>query len=228
VEVALVETIDEVAAECPQIADVAAHTDAVVEAVAAAQPPGRSIVMRRLFKAIVLSATTALVCAPSVARADGFVNPWAGVNFGSNISNSRGGFGVNAGGMGAGAVGGEVAFGYNPSFFGTSGDFGNNTELDLMANLLLGIPIGGTHGAGFRPYATGGLGLIRQQIDGGTLFKVSSAGNDWGWNLGLGAMGFSRFNERVHATSRHSLASVPTPFATRARYTPMPPASRAV
>ena len=50
--------------------------------------------MRGLFKAIVLSATTALVCAPSVARADGFVNPWAGVNFGSNISNSRGGFGV--------------------------------------------------------------------------------------------------------------------------------------
>ena len=151
--------------------------------------------MRGLFKAIVLSATTALVCAPSVARADGFVNPWAGVNFGSNISNSRGGFGVNAGGMGAGAVGGEVAFGYNPSFFGTSGDFGHNTELDLMANLLLGIPIGGTHGAGFRPYVTGGLGLIRQQIDGGTLFNVSSAGNDWGWNLGLGAMGF--FNDHV-------------------------------
>ena len=151
--------------------------------------------MRGLFKAIVLSATTALVCAPSVARADGFVNPWAGVNFGSNISNSRAGFGVNAGGMGAGAVGGEVSFGYNPSFFGNSGDFGDNTELDLMANLLLGIPIGGTHGAGFRPYVIGGLGLIRQQIDGGTLFNVSSAGNDWGWNLGLGAMGF--FSDHV-------------------------------
>jgi hypothetical protein len=163
--------------------------------VAVAQPPGRSIVMRGLLKAIVLSATTALVCAPSVARADGFINPWAGVNFGSNISNSRAGFGVNAGGMGAGVVGGEVAFGYNPSFFGTSGDFGNNTELDLMANLLLGIPIGGTHGASFRPYVTGGLGLIRQQIDGGTVFKVSSAGNDWGWNLGLGAMGF--FSDHV-------------------------------
>jgi len=27
------------------------------------------------------------------------------------------------------------------------------------------------------------------------LFKVSSAGNDWGWNLGLGAMGF--FNDHV-------------------------------
>ena len=30
-EIALVETIDEVTAECPQIADVAAHTDVVVE-----------------------------------------------------------------------------------------------------------------------------------------------------------------------------------------------------
>src|SRR5262245_14764940 len=102
--------------------------------------------MRGLFKAIVLLATTALVCAPRVARADVFVNPWAVANFGSNISNSRAGFGVNAGGMGAGIVGGEVSFGYNPSFFATSGDFGNNTELDLMGNLLLGMPIGGTHG----------------------------------------------------------------------------------
>ena len=37
--------------------------------------------------------------------------------------------------MGAGAIGGEVAFGYNPSFFGTQNDFGNNTELDLMARI---------------------------------------------------------------------------------------------
>ena len=151
--------------------------------------------MRGFIKATVLSATMALVCAPSVARADGFVNPWAGVNFGSEFANGRAGFGVNAGGMGAGAFGGEVAFGYNPSFFGTENDFGTNTELDLMANLLIGVPIGGQHGAGFRPYVTGGIGLIRTQFDGGTVFDVKTSNNDWGWNLGAGAMGF--FNDHV-------------------------------
>jgi hypothetical protein len=47
-------------------------------------------------------ATVALVCAPSMARATGGWNPWAGVNFGNDFSNTHGGFGVNAGGMGAG------------------------------------------------------------------------------------------------------------------------------
>src|SRR5262245_49438487 len=151
--------------------------------------------MRGFIKAVVLSATVALVCAPTIARADGWVNPWAGVNFGSDFDNGRGGFGVSAGGMGAGIVGGEVNFGYNPSFFGTQNDFGNNTVIDLMGNLILGIPVGGQHGSGFRPYVTGGIGLLRSQIDGGTVFNVSSSNNDWGWNAGVGAMGF--FNDHV-------------------------------
>src|SRR5438132_619469 len=97
-------------------------------------------VMRGFIKVIVLSATAALVCAPSPARADGYVNPWAGVNFGSNVTNGRSGFGVSAGGMGGGVFGGEVNFGYSPSAFGTVNDFGNNTVLDLMGNVIVGAP----------------------------------------------------------------------------------------
>jgi hypothetical protein len=48
----------------------------------------------------------------------------------------RGTFGVSAGGMGAGVIGGEVDFGYNPSFFGTQNDFGNNSVLNVMRNLI--------------------------------------------------------------------------------------------
>jgi len=151
--------------------------------------------MRGFIKACVLSATAALVCAPAVARAEGYVNPWAGVNFGSELSNGRSGFGVNAGGMGAGVIGGEVNFGYSPRLFGTQNDFGTNTVIDFMGNVIIGVPVGGTHGAGFRPYVTGGVGLIRTQIDGGTVFKVASSSNDWGWDLGAGAMGF--FNDHV-------------------------------
>ncbi len=145
--------------------------------------------MRHAIKILVLTAAVALVSATQ-ARADAWVSPWAGVNFGSDIDNGRGAFGLDAGGMGAGIFGGEIDFGYSPSFFGTTNDFGHNTVIDLMGNIIIGIPIGGTRGAGVRPYVTGGIGLIRSQIDGGTAFDVKSSNNDFGFNLGGGVMGF--------------------------------------
>jgi hypothetical protein len=151
--------------------------------------------MRGALKLVVASATTAIIWAPVQARADGYVSPWVGAQFGSDINHGRAGFGVTAGGMGAGVFGGEVDFGYSPSFFGTQNDFGHNTVIDLMGNLIIGIPVGGTHGAGVRPYLTGGVGLIRTQIDGGTLYRVSSSRNQFGWDGGAGVMGF--FNDHV-------------------------------
>jgi len=143
-------------------------------------------------KTLIVTGAMALVFAPMQARADGFVAPWIGTSFGSgsNIDNGRTTFGVTAGAMGAGVVGGEVDFGYNPSFFGTKNDFGNNTVINLMGNLIVGVPIGGTHGPGVRPYVTGGVGLLRSQIDGGTLTNVSSSNNMFGWNAGAGVMGY--------------------------------------
>jgi opacity protein-like surface antigen len=131
------------------------------------------------------------VWAPVQARADGYLSPWAGVNFGSNVDNGRTALGMNAGFMGGGVVGLEAAFGYSPSFFGTENDFGHNTVIDLMGNVVIGIPIGGTRGAGLRPYISGGAGLVRTQIDGNTLFNhVSSRNNDLGWDLGAGLTGY--------------------------------------
>jgi opacity protein-like surface antigen len=153
--------------------------------------------MRRALKLLIITAAVGLVAAPIQARAEGFVTPWVGANWGSglNIDNGRAAFGVNAGAMGAGIIGGEVAFGYSPSFWGNQNDFGNNSVIDLMGNLIVGIPIGGTHGAGVRPFVSGGIGLLRTQLDGGTLARVSSSNNMLGWNLGAGAMGF--FNDHV-------------------------------
>lgn len=151
--------------------------------------------MRRALKALILTAAIALVAAPMPARAEGFVTPWVGANWGSDISNGRAAFGVNAGYMGAGVIGGEVDFGYSPSFFGTKNDFGNNSVLDLMGNVIIGVPIGGTRGAQVKPFVTGGVGLLRTQIDGGTLARVSSSNNMFGWNAGAGVMGY--FNEHV-------------------------------
>jgi outer membrane protein with beta-barrel domain len=158
--------------------------------------------MRRATKIFLALATAALIYAPIDARADGYVSPWAGVNFAAGrLDNGRGSFGVQAGGMGAGIVGGEVDFGYSPSAFGNQNDFGNNSIINLMGNVIVGVPIGGTYGKGFRPFVTGGLGLIRSQIDGGSTFNVASSSNNLGWDLGVGAMGF--FND--HAGIRGDL-----------------------
>jgi opacity protein-like surface antigen len=151
--------------------------------------------MQRVIKSLILAATAAVVLAPIQARADGFFTPWVGSAFGSNIQNGQATLGVSAGGMGGGIIGGEADFGWSPSFFGTKSDFGNNTVLNLMGNVIIGIPIGGTHGGGVRPYVVGGLGLIRTQIDGGTVAKISSSDNMFGWDAGGGVMGY--FNDHV-------------------------------
>jgi hypothetical protein len=151
--------------------------------------------MRRALNTLILTAAMALVLAPTQARADGFFTPWVGSAFGSSINNGRTTFGVDAGAMGAGVIGGELDFGYSPSFFGTQNDFGNNTVINFMANVILGVPVGGTRGAGLRPYVVGGVGLLRTQIDGGTLAKVAASDNMFGWDAGAGVMGY--FNDHV-------------------------------
>jgi hypothetical protein len=147
--------------------------------------------MRRVTKVLLLFATIALVSAPAPARADGWVSPFVGTNFGNNSGDGRVNVGVNAGGMGAGIIGAELDFGYAPSFFGNAGKFGSNYVMDLMGNLIVGVPVGGTHGKGVRPYATVGAGLIRSQITGGVGNSiVEVADNEVGLNAGAGVMGF--------------------------------------
>ena len=146
--------------------------------------------MKHVIKTLILTAAVAVVLAPIQARADGFFVPWVGSGFGSNIKNGQTTVGVSAGSMGAGIIGGEADFGWSPSFFGSQSDFGNNTVMNVMGNLILGLPVGGQHGPGIRPYAVAGIGLMRTQIDGGTVAKVSSSDNMFGWDAGAGVMGY--------------------------------------
>ena len=151
--------------------------------------------MKKIIQSVLFVTACAFVVAPVSARADGFVIPWVGSAFGSNINNGQTTLGVSAGGMGGGIVGGEADFGWSPSYFGTKSDFGNNTVMNLMANVILGVPVGGQRGAGIRPYVVGGLGLIRTQIDGGSIARVSSSTNMLGWDGGGGVMGY--FSDHV-------------------------------
>jgi hypothetical protein len=145
--------------------------------------------MRHVLKVFIL-ATVVCMCAPASAHADGYISPFIGVNFGNPSGNGRADFGFNAGYMGAGIIGGELDFGYAPSFFGNQGTYGSNYVTDVMGNLIIGIPVGGTWGPGVRPYGTIGLGLLHEQVSAGPTGALRISNNDFALNAGVGLMGY--------------------------------------
>jgi opacity protein-like surface antigen len=160
---------------------------------------------------LLLSSALVLALVPASASADWLFTPFIGANFGGNANfgdfddfddefERRVDFGASLAWMGEGIVGFEVDFGYSPNFFqNTAGDanfeFGDSNVTTLMANVLVGAPIGGQTGPGFRPYASGGLGLIRSHVSGGTTFFNDLTTNDFGMNIGGGVQGF--FNDNI-------------------------------
>ena len=125
--------------------------------------------------------------APSRAQADGLFTPWLGVNFANDPADGRTSFGITATGMGGGVIGGEFDLGYSPNFFGDESVFGSNNVLTVVGNLVLGIPLGGSSGFGFRPYGTVGMGLIRSKADA---LELDVSSNEFGINAGGGAFLF--------------------------------------
>jgi opacity protein-like surface antigen len=150
---------------------------------------------------------TALFLTPASTRADGFISPTIGVNFGGSaggtlrsssataVSDGRKiNWGVAAGWMGKGIVGVEEDFQWSPDFFGHGGSVDSSRVVTVMTNLIVGAPIGGEHGGGIRPYASLGVGWINQNIS--NVNNVNNfTENDFGWDLGGGVMGY--FSDNV-------------------------------
>ena len=130
---------------------------------------------------------TLIFLAPTRAHADGLFTPWLGVNFANDPADGRTSFGITATGMGGGIIGGEFDFGYSPNFFGDENIFGSNNVLTAVGNLVVGIPLGGSRGFGFRPYGTAGVGLIRLKAD---ILQADVSTNEFGINAGGGAFLF--------------------------------------
>jgi hypothetical protein len=140
--------------------------------------------MQRVLSVLVFSAVIGLASA-SMARADGFISPFAGVNFANNSGDGRTNLGADIGVMGGGVLGGELDLGYYPNFFGSAGLFGSNSVADVMGNVIIGVPAGGTHGPGVRPYAVAGLGLLRSKTT-----SPAQSNNELGFDIGAGLMGY--------------------------------------
>ena len=148
-----------------------------------------------MLKKCVILAALALALSPASARADWLFTPSIGTTFGGDTNgNEHFGYGASIGWMGAGIFGWEADFAYTPEFFeGNDDDFDftdTSNVTTFMVNAIVGAPAGGTTGGGFRPYLSGGVGLLQSSLTSADeLFEVDN--NDFGVNLGGGAMGFA-------------------------------------
>jgi opacity protein-like surface antigen len=155
-------------------------------------------------------AAVTIVAMPRRASADWLLTPYIGGNFGGSANfgdfndfddefERRVTYGASLGWMGAGIAGFEIDFGRSPNFFeNTLGsadfDWGESNVTTFMGSVVLGAPVGGQSGPGFRPYAAAGLGLIRASATGSNFFDDLDT-NDFGLNVGGGVHGF--FNDNV-------------------------------
>src|SRR5215471_21512063 len=143
-------------------------------------------------------AITALLSlsAPAAARADGFIVPFFGWNFGGNsgkelsgaIDANRVDWGVSLAFMSGGVLGLKADLAHSPDFYGKT-DVGGSSVSTATGNLLIGIPIGGQKGVGFRPYGLVGLGVMRSNLDAfGNPSNVNTTSATW--DVGGGGMFF--------------------------------------
>lgn len=148
-----------------------------------------------MVKKCTMLAALLVLLAPAAARADWLFTPNIGTTFGADASGREHlTYGASIGWMGAGIFGFEADLQYTPEFFQANDfdvDFIDSANvLTFMGNAIVGIPIGGQTGKGVRPFAVGGVGLLKRQQDNtNELFSIDS--NEFGFNVGAGVMGFA-------------------------------------
>lgn len=177
--------------------------------------------MRRVLVVSVISAC--LVGMPGVARADVFLTPYLGVNFGGAAgtdavsgdrfaADSRANLGATLTWLGTSGLGVEVDVGFIPDFFKPRDLqldlLGSNNVTTVMANIVLG-----RKGGGIQPYVSAGGGLLRSQVGSfGSLLE--GVDNGFGVNAGAGVrIGPSRFSIRGDVRYFRNVAGVDDVFA---------------
>jgi opacity protein-like surface antigen len=139
------------------------------------------------------AAAALLAIAPATAQAQTYLSPFVGYDVGgdagtcpslfTDCTDRRTSLGVTLGGLIGGIFGFEEDFGYAPNFFGDSASFSNNSVLTLMSNVVVGVPI-----PVIRPYASGGIGLIRTSVGFNIPNLASADDNLLGYDVGGGVM----------------------------------------
>ena len=145
-----------------------------------------------------------LVMTSAPARADGFLTPFIGYNFGGDSSNCAGltdcsprraSYGVSVGAMGI-SVGFEEDLSYTKNFFGVMPNLrAENSVFSAMSDLLfLGAP------GRIRSYIVSGVGLVRVRESRNQASVDSSV---IGYDLGGGVNGFFTKHVGIRGDVRH-------------------------
>jgi hypothetical protein len=149
------------------------------------------------FKSYVWLVMALLVSSPAVAQADWVFTPHFGSTFGADVKDRpHAVFGGALAEFDEDAFGWEADVAFVPdAFAGRYGavDFSesNSSLFSVMANALIGLPVGGQHRDRVRPYLTVGAGLLQMHVaspDGGNFFKTTT--HEAGWNAGAGGLVF--------------------------------------
>ena len=129
------------------------------------------------------------VLAPGDVRAQGFLAPFVGFDFGgdsgcqtaSDCEDKNSNIGVAFGRMG-GAVGFETDIGYARNFFGEVPGQTSNV-LTIMSNFMIIPKIGPV-----RPYVLAGLGLLKTHVELTVPSLLETDNTSFGWDMGAGVM----------------------------------------
>jgi len=124
------------------------------------------------------------------ARAQGFISPLIGYDFGgdagcprlNNCQDKKINASVSFGAMGS-VFGFEEEVAYAPGFFGDAPGL-SSSVLTLMSNVMLVPKIGPV-----RPYVLAGIGLIKTHVDLTTAGALTTDNNHLGWDVGGGLIG---------------------------------------
>jgi hypothetical protein len=154
-----------------------------------------------------------VISAASEARAQGFISPFLGFNFGgdtgalcpsvTNCEDKRRNWGVGFGTMGK-AAGFEEEFSYTQHFFGETPNE-KSSVITLMSNFMLAPKLGPV-----RPYGLLGLGLMKAHVELSPTTLLSFTNNTLGWDIGGGLMVFfgSHFGVRGDIRYFHSFQTI--------------------
>lgn len=176
-------------------------------------------------KLMMAAAAACVLLSAAPARADWFVTPFIGGNFGgatnqplfgkTDAITKPGTWGVTGGWTSGGWLGIEGDVAYAPNFFDSDNGFITKRSVTtLMGNGRLALPLGGKGGK-IRPFVSGGAGLLRPNLaEAGGGAEV--AANKFAWNLGGGVTGLLTDHVGITGDIRYTRAmdknEEPNPF----------------
>ena len=163
--------------------------------------------MRRTARSVVILGLLTIACGfatPIDARAQGFISPLIGFDFGgdsgcpeiSTCEDKNLNIGVAVGSLGS-VVGSELEFGYARDFFGDIPDV-SSSVLTLMGNVMLAPRFGPA-----QPYGLIGLGLIKSNVEFSAPALLETSNNHFGWDVGGGLIIFLGENVGIRGDLRY-------------------------